>query len=301
MSDDFNKFMESFPHEKIMLIEQLDDYSNLGQLIELLKFADENIQEINENPEAKCLNEMPNKHYFIGKFEPEKFYFEYNNQEFYINWHMYLSESMIENFSAKLANYFLEMINSPQRIFQLDEIYLTLNDNEMSEITTKYNISLSKPQLIGIEDYTPMNIDEMLYETQDILNKISTNGNASLPPNQSFSSTQAVQWAKEQKTIFLQLLSDDKFLENVNEKGKLRLIFNSLIVLARRLIADPRVIDNKYRKYPLLTPQHYEKLENQLKNSEIEVLEKFLFSDEIITACIHHQQKDKVLDKIFKK
>lgn len=59
MSDDFNKFMESFPHEKIMLIEQLDDYSNLGQLIELLKFADENIQEINENPEAKCLNEMP--------------------------------------------------------------------------------------------------------------------------------------------------------------------------------------------------------------------------------------------------
>lgn len=301
LDDKINNFFEKFPQEKIVVIDGLESYTILGQVIELLQLADENIIKMDGNATAKCLNPMPEIHYFVGKFAPETFYFSYNQQDFYINWHGYFANNLTEHFSAQFANHILGFIGSTTGIYhpkEFYEFYLLLNENEVEQILSQNLFSLHKPTLEKFEDINPIELKGLLSETHSIIQEIQTkNSDFIIPLPQSLVSSQAVQWLNQQKPFIQDLLNDKSFLSTLEPNEKLRLIFNAFVVMARQTIADPRVIDYKYRTYPIFSKSQFHKIIDTLEPTI--TAEQFLLSDEILNAFVHHQKQDKTLDKIF--
>lgn len=302
MKNKMNDFLENLPQEKILLIEQLEEYTTLGQVIELLQIADSKISQVEETHNAKCLNPMPEQHYFVGKFTPEKVYLSYQNQIFYINWHMYFVENLQEHFSAKFANHILTLINSPTGIYlskDFDEFYLVLGNEQVKQIQSQNIFELHQPILDNFDDINPIELKSSLLENQPIIEDILTRlSSFTMPTQQSLTSAQATQWLIEQKPFMQNLLEDETFLVESEADEKLRLIINAFVIIARQAIADPRVIDYKYREYPLLSELSFQKLISNLPKGK--KVEQFLFSDNVLNAFIHHQKSDKTLDKIFK-
>lgn len=302
MKDMINTFLENLQQEKILLIEQLEDYTQLGQVIELLRIADSEISQVEETHNAKCLNPMPEQHYFVGKFAPEKVYLSYHHQLFYINWHMYFAENLQEHFSAKFANHILALVNSPTGIYlskDFDEFYLVLSNEQVKQIQSQNIFELHQPILDNFDDINPIELKSSLLENQPIIEDILTRlSSFTMPTQQSLNSSQATQWLIEQKPFMQNLLDDKTFLIEADANEKLRLTINAFTIMARQAIADPRVIDYKYREYPLLSELSFQKLISNLPKGK--KVEQFLFSDNVLNAFIHHQKSDKTLDKIFK-
>ncbi len=305
---------------KLDFLGEDKEMSVVGCIVDLLTFNNLNIKELRNitiEQEVMVINPLPQTHYFSDNFEPEKLYFQYDSKIYQINITSYLGNCLRYRVEYPVANFILEKINSAHRIYLVDSfsddicLYFSAKKSiiESSEIplpfvekvdnvndlfdvydlTNEYNL---------INPYFDKIVAKQKVESDDIVIDIVS--------TKSMTSTDALGWLVDNidKIRRLTTIDDSKFnnlfvdnsFNTIEEKTIF--IYNLFIAITRQLIADPRVIHDKHKKYPLLDKYRTTTLLLHFANDFSKVNE-LLFSAKHLSAMINHREDSEIFDKIY--
>lgn len=281
---------------------QLDNYGEKHKLMELLSFADGRIiyqDQPDPTKSTTIINPLPQYHaYQNGVFDVSPIYMTLFDKN-YLFYYYGIYGRFDDKELIGLSNYLLDFMGSDKRIYDIKGfglgLYGAFDDHKAKELG--FDLTITDDILI----YTPYDLVDVHHDEafRHILDNAS---DFDVPETGSLSSKDASDWLVAQKGrilawTFYQVPAGLSAWQEYPILDKFRLIFNLYIALARNAIADSRVVDDKYKNYPLANETLFKELIQQLlpnNASDAKIVEFFLDKEWLMVWVLHKKENDEL-------
>lgn len=289
---------------------QLYDYNNLGKLAEFLSFAERDILMAGTPSPLPAMlttiNPLPAHHaYQDGAHDVSPLYFGFGDRTYLFNF--YGSYEGFDEFGVMaLANHILAKIGSSKRLYDIKGFGVNLYSVFDDKTAERMRLDLSIKE--DLDDEYPYDLTH-IYEDEAFCYMLDNAKAFDIPKGQSLSSKEATDWLIEQKRRILawtfselQLPDGLAHWQELGILGRFRLMLNLFVALARHGIVDGRVVDFKYKNYPLMSEAVFALVVERLiddKVPENKVVEFFLVNERLAVWTLHRHEDERLKEAIL--
>lgn len=286
---------------------QLGEYNNQGKLAEFLTFADKHILMAGQEHLPKTLtviNPLPNHHaYQDGIFDVSPMYFGFYDNSYLFNYHG-AYESFDELQLMALANYILAFIGLDKRIYDIKGFDINLYSVFDESVATRFGLDLDVKQ--NINDERPYDLSQ-IHQDPAFCYMLAHADVFDVPNPKSVSSKDATDWLISQKGrilawTFSALPDGLQAWQEHDILTRFRLVLNLFIALARHAMRDGRVVDDKYKNYPLMDKLAFDKVVERFTDGHLpenKIVELFLSTELLSVWTWHKQDNDKLKNALM--